>query len=250
MILLKQQQRKEGVKMDVNIFAKRLHETRTELKLTQAELAAKVGITAATVSGYENGKGVKKAALETIDNIANALNVSVDWLCGKDNGNSHKVTDISTLDYLYSWTNALGGLNISDLVIDDIKKELSITLKGSSSLNWFLDRVVDLAKVYHAGTITAEMFQTCVDKLVAETASGSEYMFGNFVTGEDYYKALDAAMFIINDIGIARSGIAETSGRKFFISEKDIEDYTEKEPIVIASIDEVSDNGKHSEENG
>lgn len=63
------------------IFAIRMIEARAIKEISQAELSRITGIAPATLSSYEHGKSptINKAL-----KIANALEVSLDWLCGKD----------------------------------------------------------------------------------------------------------------------------------------------------------------------
>lgn len=70
--------------MDNNIFSKRLKEAREKAGLKQSELAKKSGVTSATISAYENSDGNKgkNPSLDNAMKLANALGVSLDWLCG------------------------------------------------------------------------------------------------------------------------------------------------------------------------
>lgn len=70
--------------MDNTIFSQRLKEARISAKLTQTELAKISGVTAATISAYEcsDGKKGKNPSLENALKLAQALNISLDWLCG------------------------------------------------------------------------------------------------------------------------------------------------------------------------
>ena len=70
--------------MDNSLFSERLKEARLNAKLKQTELSKQSGVTAATISAYERadeGKG-KNPSLENAIKLAQALNVSLDWLCG------------------------------------------------------------------------------------------------------------------------------------------------------------------------
>ena len=70
--------------MNKSTFAKRLKESRISARLTQAELSKISGVTAATISAYESSdenKG-KNPSLENAVKLAQALKVSLDWLCG------------------------------------------------------------------------------------------------------------------------------------------------------------------------
>lgn len=57
---------------------KRLYERRKQLRMTQEELAERVGITSQTISTAELGKKAMRA--DTIIRVCNALNVSADYL--------------------------------------------------------------------------------------------------------------------------------------------------------------------------
>lgn len=70
--------------MDNNLFSERLKEARLTAKLKQTELAKISGVTAATISAYEcaDGNKGKNPSLDNALKLAQALNVSLDWLCG------------------------------------------------------------------------------------------------------------------------------------------------------------------------
>lgn len=73
---------------DLTIFAQRMKQSRERLGLKQKDLAERVSVTPQTISAYEKadvgGKG-KNPTLENAVEIAKALNVSLDWLCGMEN---------------------------------------------------------------------------------------------------------------------------------------------------------------------
>lgn len=62
-------------------FKKRLKQRRTELSMTQTELAKKAGVTIRTIQYYENGDR-NPANLEIAQRLANALETSVEDLLG------------------------------------------------------------------------------------------------------------------------------------------------------------------------
>ena len=74
------------------ILSKRIKELRQEKNLTQRQLAEKANTTATSISAYE--KGQKNPSIEVLCNIANALETSVDWLCG----NTESKGNYTTLD--------------------------------------------------------------------------------------------------------------------------------------------------------
>lgn len=70
--------------MNIDIFSQRLRDTRRKKNITQAQLARQSGVTAATISAYENTDSKKgcNPSLESAAKLAEALSVSLDWLCG------------------------------------------------------------------------------------------------------------------------------------------------------------------------
>ena len=69
---------------DLTLFSKRLKEARVKAGLTQNELSKISNVTAATISTYESEGNIKTPALDKVMNIAETLNISLDWLCGKN----------------------------------------------------------------------------------------------------------------------------------------------------------------------
>lgn len=67
-----------------NIFGERLKNLRTVImKKTQKEFSEFMNIPQPTLSAYESGRN--KPTVDVVINIADKCNVSVDWLCGRDN---------------------------------------------------------------------------------------------------------------------------------------------------------------------
>ena len=65
-----------------NVFPQKLKELRLKKGLTQTELGEKVGVKQSTFTNWENGK--REPNFETIIKIADLLEVSVDWLFGRE----------------------------------------------------------------------------------------------------------------------------------------------------------------------
>ncbi|PRX18098.1 transcriptional regulator with XRE-family HTH domain [Orenia metallireducens] len=62
------------------MFKKRIRQLRKEHKLTQQQLADKIGVGRATIAGYET-KG-KEPGYDTLKKLAEIFNVSTDYLLG------------------------------------------------------------------------------------------------------------------------------------------------------------------------
>jgi len=69
--------------MDKKIFAHRLKSQRELLGLTQKQLAAKIGISERGYQCYEALSGFKPPSVYLLFTIAEALDISVDYLFGR-----------------------------------------------------------------------------------------------------------------------------------------------------------------------
>lgn len=65
---------------EANSYAQKIKELRSSLNMTQTAFSKLIGCTQTTLSSYENGNVMP--SLDTIINIANNCDVSIDWLCG------------------------------------------------------------------------------------------------------------------------------------------------------------------------
>ena len=100
--------------MDINkTFPDRLKKVRLENKLSQRKLEEMAHTTAATISAYE--KGGKKPSLENIANIAEVLNVSIDWLCGIADDMTPKLKTLKDVAELLIKIDSEGGFKIEKI---------------------------------------------------------------------------------------------------------------------------------------
>lgn len=76
-------------------FSERLKELRKQAKLTQVELAGKLGIVQSSYADWERGK--KKPTQENLVKIAQVLNVSIDYLVGNSEEKSDELDNIELL---------------------------------------------------------------------------------------------------------------------------------------------------------
>lgn len=70
------------MKKTINKFPERLKQRRKELGMCQAELSRRIFVTQSVVCGYESGKALP--SISTLIIIADALDVSIDWLLGRE----------------------------------------------------------------------------------------------------------------------------------------------------------------------
>lgn len=108
--------------MDISIFSKRLKEARRTKDFTQSQLAKMSGVTAATISAYESTDSKKgcNPSLENAAKLAEALSVSLDWLCGSA-ANKSKVETVDFLRMLVKMSEntsiSVDVVNIEDIYI-------------------------------------------------------------------------------------------------------------------------------------
>jgi transcriptional regulator with XRE-family HTH domain len=66
------------------VFAARLRDARERLRgLTQAQLAEKTGLPPTSISHFENEEGTRKPSFDNLRRLANALEVTTDYLLGR-----------------------------------------------------------------------------------------------------------------------------------------------------------------------
>jgi transcriptional regulator with XRE-family HTH domain len=66
---------------DIMAYGERISELRTKMKLTQEELAKRIGITRAALSHYEKNR--REPDYETLQKLADFFDVNVDYLLGR-----------------------------------------------------------------------------------------------------------------------------------------------------------------------
>lgn len=151
-------------------FAKRLKEIRNEMKLSQKELAEKVGITAASLSAYEQNQ--KNPSFTTVMKIAEICGVSLDWLCGKAEKRTYNT--INTYGDIFQMF-----VDIDDFMIDkagscvigmgiDIKNSIDRWASFEVYLDWtfadFFEEWENIRELYGKGTIDRELYDAWLEK--------------------------------------------------------------------------------------
>jgi transcriptional regulator with XRE-family HTH domain len=117
-------------------FRKRLKDLRESNKLSQADLSKILGIAASNISKYESGD--LEPNLQTIENIANVLETSTDYLFGKTNSpvvNYNKQTVIYEGQEIELLTAAkssgLSPKEIKEVISSDWFRAMVKNLKGN-----------------------------------------------------------------------------------------------------------------------
>lgn len=68
------------IEIDMKELGEKIKELRIERKLSQEQLAAKIGVATNTVSQYESGKS--KTSIDVLANLAVELDTTTDFLLG------------------------------------------------------------------------------------------------------------------------------------------------------------------------
>ncbi len=80
------------MEFDRKVFASRIKKARIAKQLKQVQLAGMVGVSRDTIVNLENDKVDNengcKVSISRVFKIAEVLDVSIDYLCGKDKGNN------------------------------------------------------------------------------------------------------------------------------------------------------------------
>ena len=87
------------MKIDYLMMGERLKRQRIKQKLTQEQLAEAVDLSVSHLSHIENGN--TKTSLQTILNIANVLNISIDKILGIDFGTKTRHVPIAEIDVIF-----------------------------------------------------------------------------------------------------------------------------------------------------
>lgn len=221
--------------MPLTVFAERMKQARTKAGVKQKELADMVHVTPTTISAYEkadtNGNG-KKPTLENAQKIANALGVSLDWMCGNDQSAQKSITDFSLQDYLKSIAIVLYEMSNTNNYHQNTQRATICIENGK--IAYFCKQVSDLLVVYRNGVLTDEMYIDCVEKLIA-SFKGYYFEYGNVL---GYNESIEAEASILNLFdsldkpgpGILTTQIGYCHGNereiKLLITKKDYENLT------------------------
>lgn len=162
--------------LNSKIFAERLKAARTRKHLSQAELAKSVGVSAATISSYETPNGAKVPALDKAAAIASELDISLDWLCGKESANKVKISDFDTETFLRALVVVLSEMTI-EYNTENSKPAIYI---DNSDIEKYISQVQDVLRVYHNGTLSTDLFEACIERIISNydeyTIFGSRFL--------------------------------------------------------------------------
>ena len=162
----------------LELFENRLKQLRLECGLTQREMAESIGITAASLSAYENG--TKNPSLGVAIAIADKYRVSLDWLAGLTKG--FFSTDSDCLSAYEQALNAFIFLFDQDRIItaDIIDGDAHLYIRNHN-FNRFVTQAYQFQGLFWSGSIDPEVYIDCIKKLVDRYAR----LIRNEICGND-----------------------------------------------------------------
>lgn len=115
--------------MDIAILGQRIKSLRFALGKSQKAFAEFLGIPQPSMSAYENGKN--SPTIDVVMDIAEKCNVSLDWLCGRDEKNQiRSLSDIA--DFFYQLLCETNEIGCEIVVHDHIENGMDIEKEGET----------------------------------------------------------------------------------------------------------------------
>lgn len=171
-------------KLDMALFAQRLKQARNSKELTQKELSDLSGVSTVMISQYERSEisTGKNPALNNVYSLANALGVSIDWLCGLT-GKSRE-SEISTMTFLHATETLIDNIDNRyferDRRFDGFERVCSINIPYGSDLYNLIEEYINItpARQYLSDdlqeTIIGEINKKYADKSIKELLSDND----------------------------------------------------------------------------
>lgn len=141
------------MKKNKQIFTLRLKESRKKAGFTQKSLADLLKITSQAVQKYEDESSDVYPSTENLWQISDILNISLDWLFGKDEVEPEREPEKPPILTVDDALDLVISKLISDKLSDDAKEEIKIRIKGKilEEKNWLdqkdlLERIANSAR--------------------------------------------------------------------------------------------------------
>lgn len=151
------------------IFSENLKTARNEKKLTYVALSSKVGISGTSLSAYE--RGTKSPTIDNASRLAEALGVSLDWLCGFDEMKKKNATDFLKILVLAD-SRLTGGIQMDTFVLDKGATRTGGAIKCSKltiyneEVSNFIDAYKFLLEPYKNGQIDKNVFEPLLESVI------------------------------------------------------------------------------------
>ncbi len=165
-----------------DVFSSRLKKARIGKGVTQAELSRLASLTPATVSAYE--KGQKLPNLSSTVELARALGVTIDWLCGEETTSEQNINvnneeiDFSVLARLivFLGMNCCSKMQIVEQEETYIDHNTGYPTHGTidvarlvfdqEEIIEFISGFIKLKQIYEDDVLSKELFDTSINGLI------------------------------------------------------------------------------------
>ena len=151
-------------------FAERLKGRRLKIGVTQRDFARQTQIAPGTLSAYERGH--KTPTIEVALRIADALKVSIEWLCGRTDTDAKG--GITTYGELMMTLDGIARCGV-EVALGTGDGTAIMTLNDEDLAQMFV-KWAPILELLRGGTIDAEMYEHWLEKQISETrATRIEY---------------------------------------------------------------------------
>ena len=155
--------------LNIECFSENMKKTREAMKMTQKELAEKVGLTSTTISAYE--KKIKYPSLDNAVLIANSLGVSLDSLCGAEPKSSKPKTYGDIIQAIITVADILRGTLVSHEIIYEYRggsTKHRVFIYSNNTINNFFEEWEKVRKLYTDKIIDNELYEAWIEKKLRE----------------------------------------------------------------------------------
>lgn len=133
--------------MDIKeTFANKLRELRVIEKLSQTELAEKLGVSRGSISFYENGE--RTADIDFIYKAAQFFNVSADYLIGRTNASTQNEDIRAICDYTGLSEKAVSELHGTKSLVDSCNDERAGIDEGTEECAGSRENALDIVNLF------------------------------------------------------------------------------------------------------
>ena len=154
--------------MNNQIISQKIKELREFKNMIQKEFGDLINVAQTTLSSYENGS--KSPNIETLYNIAETCNVSIDWLCGRTKFKNIEKLD-SYSDVFRTIVNLCKAVEFvikidSSIYYDDFNADQQYLIPENGIVNDFINRWRKIKDIYDDKTIDEDTYNSVMESII------------------------------------------------------------------------------------
>lgn len=193
--------------MDIReTFADKLKELRTNKKLSQTELAEKLGVSRGSISFYENGE--RTADIDFVYKAAQFFNVSADYLLGRTGTKTQDMSIRAICDYTGLSDEAVKKLNtMHELSKQGVSDEGPYVIIGEQFNLSLISDVIDQLRFLNSEILTTNdnMFDVCFSHIQEYV----RHLEKSEKCAREALDVIDTNANVSNDIFLYRIGLSD-----------------------------------------